>query len=65
MLVVVGDVDGLVSLDEVNVSLQLLHLQTLLAVLLGGGVHDNRVPGTDGAAPPSSSSSPGQRMTHQ
>lgn len=44
MLVVVGDVDGLVSLDEVNVPLQLLHLQlqTLLAVLLRGGVRDNR-----------------------
>ena len=43
-VLVVGDEYSLVSLDEVNVPLQLLHLQlqTLLAVLLRGGVRDNR-----------------------
>lgn len=41
---VIGDVDGLVALDEVDVLLQLLHLQlqALLPVLLGGGVRDDR-----------------------
>lgn len=41
---VVGDVDGPVALDEVNVALQLLHLQlqTLFAVLLGSRVRDDR-----------------------